>query len=154
ALVDSLKSAVRQLRWEPGESEWCGYYANHSYAPRALEHKEHLVAEYLARVDPETVWDLGANTGHFSRLASSQGITTIAFDSDAGCVERAYRACASESEANLLPLVVDITNPSPAIGWSNRERMTLAERGPADVVLALGLIHHLAIAGNLPFQAL
>ena len=101
-------------------------------------------------VTPRLVWDLGANTGLFSRLSSQRGWLTIAFDVDEGAVENNYLACLAHSERNLLPLLLDITNPSPAIGWENRERASLIARGPADVVLALALVHHLAIGHNLP----
>jgi len=57
-----------------------------------------------------------------------------------------------EGEANILPLWLDLTNPSPAIGWEHSERASLLERGPADVVMALALVHHLAISNNLPLS--
>jgi hypothetical protein len=101
-------------------------------------------------VDPRSLWDLGANVGRFSRLGSSRGIPTIAFDLDPDCVETNYRRVRDERERNLLPLLLDLTNPSPAIGWANEERMTLAQHGPADLCLALALIHHLAIGNNVP----
>ena len=75
---------------------------------------------------------------------------TIAFDMDPACVEKNYLTCRQEKTTDLLPLVLDLTNPSPGLGWENKERMGLAERGPADLILALALLHHLAIANNLP----
>jgi hypothetical protein len=75
-------------------------------------------------------------------------------DVDPACVETNYRRASAEDEALLLPLVVDLASPSPAIGWANRERMSLVDRGPADAVLALALIHHLAIGNNVPFRDL
>jgi ribosomal protein L11 methylase PrmA len=106
----------------------------------------------VERIQPQTVWDLGANTGLYSRIASSRGIETIAFDLDPGSVERNYRTVREQKESHLLPLLMDLTNPSPAIGWANAERMSLAQRGPADLALALALVHHLAIGNNLPFD--
>jgi ribosomal protein L11 methylase PrmA len=97
------------------------------------------------------VWDLGANTGQFSRIATSQGALAIAFDVDMGAVEVNYRQLSAES-VELLPLVVDLTNPSPSLGWHSSEWDSLTARGPADCVLALALIHHLAISNNLPFD--
>jgi ribosomal protein L11 methylase PrmA len=97
------------------------------------------------------VWDLGANTGQFSRIATSQGALAIACDVDMGAVEVNYRQLSAES-VELLPLVVDLTNPSPSLGWHSSERDSLIARGPADCVLALALIHHLAISNNLPFD--
>jgi ribosomal protein L11 methylase PrmA len=149
-LIDSLESAVRGLRWQPRGTGWVGYYEDNTYTAEALAEKRRVVADWLGRADPRTVWDLGANTGLFSRLASDHGISTVAVDGDPACVEKMYSEAAERGDTHLLPLLVDLANPSPALGWGNRERMTLAERGPADAVLALGLVHHLAIAGNVP----
>ena len=112
-----------------------------------------MVAEFVDQLHPRSVWDLGANTGVFSRIAGEKGIPTISFDNDPAAVEKNYLTC-RESEKNILPLVVDLTNPSPAIGWQNQERLSLAERGPADTVLALALVHHLAISNNVPLGRL
>ena len=106
----------------------------------------------ITKFDWPSVWDLGANKGLFSRLASQIGVTTIAFDSDPSVVEACYLAAQQEGGASLLPLVIDLATPSPPIGWANQEGMGLAQRGPADMVLALALIHHLAIANNEPLK--
>jgi hypothetical protein len=97
---------------------------------------------------------VGANNGEFTRLASDQGIPSIAFDIDLAAVEKNYRRVKSSKESNILPLVQDLTNPSPAIGWHSRERDGFMERGPADMVFALALIHHLAISNNVPLSLL
>jgi len=96
------------------------------------------------------VWDLGANDGTFSRLASDAGIDTIAFDVDPAAVEHNYRQVKQRGERSLLPLLMDLANPTASLGWANAERMSLLERGPADVAFALALVHHLAIAHNVP----
>lgn len=152
--IDSLESAIRGLSWSPEGTAWSEYYTDTNYTSSGLEHKKALVREYLDFFHPKSIWDLGANTGLFSRIASQMGIQTIAFDIDPGAVELNYRECRKESETNLLPLLLDLTNPSPGIGWENRERQAFAERGPADAVMALALIHHLAIANNVPLQRL
>lgn len=153
-LVDSLRSTVERLNWEPSSTEWHNYYAISTYSDVALEHKKQLVANMLDAIapPPKGVWDLGANVGTFSRIASDRGIPTVSFDMDPGAVERNYLESLASKEANILPLVLDLTNPSPGIGWANRERMSLLERGPVDVALALALIHHLVISNNLPFE--
>jgi ribosomal protein L11 methylase PrmA len=154
-LIDSLETSVRGLKWEITETEWGDYYeVTHNYTADALEHKQQLVDGFLTRVKPQIVWDLGANVGLFSRLASKRGIRTLAFDIDPTAVELNYRTCKSEGNETLLPLLLDLTNPSPALGWHNRERLALHERGPADVVLALALIHHLTISNNVPLDML
>jgi len=149
-LIDSLRSAVAGLRWEPRTSAWLDYADDNSYSAEATTHKRAVVHQYVEQVRPETVWDLGANTGIYSRVAAETGAETVAFDSDATAVEANYRACIAEDERRVLPLVLDLTNPSAALGWANRERDSLAQRGPAGLCLALALVHHLAIASNVP----
>lgn len=151
-LIETLESVVNKLRWKPHRSDWTGYYDDTAYAPESLTHKHELVSEYLNILQPRTLWDLGANTGLFSRLAGAKGIPTVSMDADASCVEVSYLKVKRNRELNILPLVVDLTNPSPSIGWANQERMSLMQRGPADTVLALALIHHLAIGNNVPFN--
>ncbi len=153
-LIDNLESTVMKLKWQPEGTEWADYYEDTNYSPEALVQKKQLVAEFLAQVDPVTVWDLGANTGLFSRIASDKGIPTISFDIDPTAVEKNYLDCIVKGETNILPLLLDLTNPSPNIGWENQERVSLLERGPTDTVLALALVHHLAISNNLPLGKL
>ena len=149
-LVDNLKSSVGKLKWRLEGTAWAEYYEDASYSEQALEQKKRIVAEFLRETSPETVWDLGANIGLFSRIASRRGMRTISFDIDPAAVERNYLECVEKGETNTLPLILDLTNPSPNVGWENQERMSILERGPADTVLALALVHHLAIGNNLP----
>jgi hypothetical protein len=149
-LIDSLACALKKLRWRPQGTEWARYYETTHYSSESIQQKKHLVAQFIAESKPQVVWDLGANTGLFSRIASDQGIQTIAFDIDPAAVEISYRECTQKGESHLLPLLLDLRNPSAGLGWGHEERMSLVERGPADTVLALALIHHLAIANNLP----
>ncbi|MDA8219172.1 MAG: hypothetical protein M0Z94_16325 [Dehalococcoidales bacterium] len=153
ALIDNLESAVRGLKWQPKGTQWADYYASTNYTEEATLHKRQLVAEFLDRLTPapRSAWDLGANTGLFSRVAAEKGIFTVSLDVDPACVERNYLDCKKRAETHILPLLIDLTNPSSSLGWASRERMSLVERGPADVALALALVHHLAIANNLPF---
>jgi ribosomal protein L11 methylase PrmA len=150
-ILSSLESVVRKLKWQPRGTEWADYYQDTNYSPQAFEHKKAIVASFLDRARPATVWDLGANVGVFSRLAGDRGIPTVSFDVDPAAVEKNYLDCVAKGDTSILPLVIELTNPSPGIGWENKERMSLAERGPADAVLALALVHHLAISNNLPF---
>jgi hypothetical protein len=149
-LVDNLASAVRKLEWKPAGTEWGSYYAAHNYTQAGLHHKQQVVDRFLDLASPHSVWDLGANTGLFSQQASRRGILTIAFDIDPAAVELNYRNARENGQGAMLPLLNDLTNPSPALGWSNRERMSLLERAPADAVMALALVHHLAIGNNVP----
>jgi hypothetical protein len=150
ALVDSLERTVRALDWSPGGTVWGDYYEATNYTDAAFAHKHEIVSAAIDRIAPAAVWDLGANDGTFSRLASARGIPTVAFDVDPAAVEKNYRRVREKQERHLLPLLVDLMNPSAASGWANRERETIAERGPADLALALALVHHLAIAHNVP----
>lgn len=150
ALIDNLRAAVERLRWEPRGTEWGGYYGATNYPAGALESKKALVSEFLEIARPRTVWDLGANTGLFSRVAGGKGMETVAMDGDPAAVETNYRQCRRGKETRIHPLLVDLTNPSPSMGWAGEERMSLAARGPADAVMALALVHHLAIANNTP----
>jgi len=151
-ILDSLESTVGKLSWTPAGTTWAEYYANTNYTDKAMEGKTKLVAGMMEQIapKPQLVWDLGANTGVFSRLASSRGATTVAWDMDPAAVEKDYRECREKAEPLLLPLVGDLTNPSPDLGWALKERRSLTSRGPADLVLALALVHHLAIGNNVP----
>jgi hypothetical protein len=151
-LLDSLEVAVRSLQWEPKGTEWADYYSDTNYSTTALEEKKSLISGFLDEICPKSLWDLGANTGFFSRIASDLRIQTVACDVDDAAVEKNYRDCRGRGEDCLLPLVMDLTNPSPGIGWNNDERMSLFERGPADAVMALALVHHLAIGNNVPLS--
>ncbi len=154
-LVAGLERAVRKLHWEPGLSAWRDYYEESDhYSSAATDEKTQLVAEFVAQTSPRVVWDLGANIGTFGRVAATNGAFVACFDIDPACVELNYRRSVEAGETRLLPLVCDLTNPSPALGWSHAERMSMAERGPADLVLALALVHHLAIGNNVPFDRL
>jgi len=153
-ILESLKSVIGRLRWEPQGTEWSDYYEHTNYSPEAHNHKRQLVAQFVKAAGPQVVWDLGANIGIYSRVAAEKGIRTISFDVDPAAVEKNYLECRKQGETGILPLVLDLTNPSSGIGWANEERLSLAARGPADLVLALALIHHLAIGNNVPFKML
>jgi hypothetical protein len=150
-LIESLEATTRKLTWKPEGTRWGNYYAIANYSDAAFEHKKELVAAWSARVQPNLVWDLGANVGTFSRAT---GAYTISCDIDPAAVEQNYLRVKAEKEQNVLPLLLDLTNPSAAIGWANRERDSFLERGPADLSLALALIHHLAISNNVPLPQL
>jgi hypothetical protein len=149
-LIESLEGAVKKLTWKPAGTEWGNYYDITNYTDAAFAHKKEVISGWLEKTNPSTVWDLGANNGEFSRLASARGIPTVAWDIDPSAVEQNYQRSKSDKEQNLLPLVLDLTNPSPALGWANEERDSLLQRGPADMAFALALIHHLAISNNVP----
>lgn len=149
-LMASLISTTKSLKWQPLDTEWGEYYTFTNYSDDAFEHKKQLVDEFTQQIKPVTIWDLGANTGVFSRVGAQTADHTVAFDIDPVAVETNYRETRKQAEENILPLVMDLTNLSPAIGWAHKERAALMERGPVDLVLALALIHHIAISNNVP----
>ena len=150
-LLDTLYSGIKKLTLDKAETEWGDYYSKTNYSEKSFEQKKELISEMISEINPLNVWDLGANTGVFSRLASSKNIDTVSFDIDAIAVEKNYQKILRDSETHLLPLQIDLTNPSSNMGWHNSERLSFFKRGPGDLVLALALIHHLAISNNLPF---
>lgn len=151
-LLDGLCNAISKLVPAKKLTEWGEYYTFTNYTDVAFNTKESLVKKLIEEIQPKVVWDLGANDGRFSRLASQKGITTLAFDIDPIAVEKNYQYAKKNNEKNVLPLLLDLTNPSSGIGWANQERFSLAERGNADLCMALALIHHLAIGNNVPFE--
>lgn len=153
-LIESLESTIKKLRWTPAGTEWGAYYEATNYSDSAFEHKKQLVREWTAEKKPNLVWDLGGNTGVFSREAATLGAFTVSFDIDPAAVEQNYQVVKKNKEQNLLPLVLDLTNPSPSIGWDHAERDSFGQRGPADMALALAVIHHLAISNNVPLAQL
>lgn len=149
ALLDSLRRAVEGLHLELG-SHWLSYTRQTSYTETAAASKREIVERMLAAAGGTVVWDLGANVGTYSDLAAGPGRQVIAFDQDPAVVELHWRSLSPERRASVLPLVNDLTNPSPALGWGHAERRSMLERGPADVAMALALVHHLAIGNNVP----
>ena len=146
-IIRHLRLSIGGLKGKVLKDSWADY-GSCPYTEEELKLKQGVVESYLSRIRPKSVWDLGANTGVFSILASSLGAYTIAIDSDPSAVEVLYE----KKVRGTLPLVIDLGNPSPGIGWDNTERASLTERGPTDMVLALALVHHLAIEDNLPLS--
>lgn len=151
-IVDSLERSILKLRWRQKKSEWINYYFSTNYTPASFSAKKKLIKKIIRQTNPKLVWDLGANTGEFSCLASQQNILTVAFDSDPLVIERNYLQIKEQKDQWLLPLILDLSNPSPSLGWANQERESLINRGPADLVMALALIHHLVISNNIPLK--
>lgn len=151
ALIDSLRRTVEGLRWEP-DTRWSDYASTTSYTPEAAQAKRAVVAAALDRARPEVTWDIGANTGDFSELAGARGRRVVAIDVDAGATELHYRRVSKAGSTTITPIIGDLRMPSPAIGWDLVERRSLFDRADADVVLALALVHHLAIGANVPLD--
>jgi len=156
-----LDSLLRQLertlaRLKPtarNASAWSSYMHTHTYAEPAFVAKEEFVRRWLEEFHPAHVLDAGANTGHFSELAARSGASVVSVDQDAACIgslwERAVR-----DRLDILPLVVDLSRPSPAIGWDNRESASFLDRarGHFDCVLLLAIFHHLLVTERVPLS--
>ena len=125
-------------------------WPEHYYEIKDINERENILKSYIEKTNPKCVWDLGGNTGEFSRAASDLGIPTVCFDIDPGAVQQNYDLVKKNKEKFMLPLRMDLTNPSPDLGWHNAERESMQARGPVDLVMALALIHHLAISNNVP----
>lgn len=149
-LVEGLKHMIDGLTWSATGTEWADYDETHGYASDEMAAKRRAVAEIVGDARPSTVWDLGANTGEFSRIAAATGAFVVAMDLDAAAVERNYRKTRTDSEVALHPLWMDLRNPSTDLGWAGTERDGLGTRAGADLILALALVHHLAIGANVP----
>jgi hypothetical protein len=150
-LLSTLKNTIEHIKWVPGGTEWGSYYEPGVHSSRYSDHKKELVSKFISLAKPDTLWDLGSNTGIYSRIASDSNVSVVAFDIDPSCVESSYRLVKSNKEQRILPLLLDLANPSPALGWANIERKSLSNRAPAGLIMGLALIHHLAISNNLPF---
>jgi len=151
-LIGNLESLTEKINWIPKGTEWADYYEFSNYSDIAIKHKEKMVGEIFDKFDPGVVLDLGSNDGHFSRLVSKKAKKVISLDADPACVEKNYFENIKNNETKILPLLIDLTNPSPSIGWQNEERPSFFERVKADTILALALIHHLAISQNIPLD--
>jgi hypothetical protein len=154
ALIDNLTTTVGRLPSRSRKDGWATYYDEISYTSEEFKQKARLVTEFLGRTAAKNVWDLGSNTGYFSRLACEAGAFTIAMDSDPACVERIYLEMKRQRETKLMPLLIDLFNPTPPAGWLNGERASIFDRGSPELVMALALVHHLALTGNQPLENL
>ena len=152
-IADDLRATIRGLKWSGDSTSWARYYAGDSYDKAEFEAKRATVSAYLQIAEPACVLDLGANTGEFSRIASARGAFVISVDSDPGVVEANYLKVKKGQETQIQPLLIDLSNPSAAIGWANQEREDFASRCQADCTLALALLHHLVIGNNVPLPA-
>ncbi|RMD86362.1 MAG: SAM-dependent methyltransferase [Candidatus Dadabacteria bacterium] len=152
ALIDNLHGCINRLKPPRQKTPWREYYAHTSYSESSFLAKKEGVLKLAERIKPKMVWDIGGNTGEFSTLFSERKIYTVCFDGDIGCVEECYIGAKKRRDKSLLPLFLDITNPTPAVGWQNEERESILSRGPADLVLFLAVIHHIALGHNVPLS--
>ena len=150
AAVRKMLKLVRGLRSKRAESGWKAYRETCSYSDADREVKERFLRDALSGRDTKLAWDLGANDGYYSRIVAEHAGCVIAVDSDDVTVNALYRSLRADAVDNVVPLVMDLVDPSPARGWRGRERTAFADRSAPDLVLALALVHHLALGSNVP----
>jgi ribosomal protein L11 methylase PrmA len=137
---------------DTGRTTWRDYAKQHSYTDEEVRRKEAFVHAFAAANNPNVILDIGCNTGNYSKIALDSGVNTaIGFDFDQGAVELAFSRAQAEN-LNFLPLILDASNPSPSQGWAETERPGLKGRANADGLLALAIVHHLAIGKNVPLD--
>jgi hypothetical protein len=150
-LARSLEHTIAALRPDRRPTEWGDYASCSNYSSCARDAKLAGVRQMVEQVKPRVIWDIGGNDGTYSRALSGLAQRIVCMDADPMAVNRNYVACRRERIANVIPLIVEFTNPSPDLGFANRERSSLEQRGKPDMAMVLALIHHLAITHNLPF---
>src|SRR6185437_10082187 len=148
--VRGMRRLIARLRPGGRMGHWANYACTHSYDDADYRLKQSFVAEVAGERRWKTAWDLGCNTGDFSRLVAAHADLVLAMDADEAAVERVYLRARDEKAENLLALVINLADPSPALGWRGRERLSLEERSPPDLVLALALVHHTTFSANIP----
>ncbi len=154
-LTESLRATVGALHLPKRRTEWneCDHDPAH-YPAEAGETRRRWVADRIRAHRPALTFDLGADTGEYSRLAASQGGFCVSMETDAVCANESYLRAKREGHSRILPLLMDLREPSPSLGFDLSERMSLFERPRADLVLALALVHHLRITGQIPLSRL
>ncbi|MBI1342287.1 MAG: SAM-dependent methyltransferase [Terrimonas sp.] len=152
-LVQHLATTIQSLE-QKGSTNWSNYYTETILGEHYLQEKSKIVNNFLHQSKKGQLLDIGANDGHFSLLAAKMGFQVIAVDSDPVCINHLYQKAKRDHCDNLLPLCLDITNPTPASGFQNRERRSFLQRVQPDLVMALALLHHLCIVKNLSFTQL
>ena len=152
ALLDSLQRLVDKLSYGPSSSAWAQYSETHSYDAGEFERKKAFIETHASEQRPGLTWDLGANTGEFSRIAAQHSGLVVAVDSDQDAVEMLCREVRGGSVRNIIPLVMDMSNLSPDQGWAGRERAAFDRRRSPDMVLCLALVHHMRVSANIPLS--
>jgi hypothetical protein len=152
ANVRKMRKLVERLEWSPPEGVWTAYGERNSYTDDDARRKDDFVREVALSRRWNLVWDIGANNGRYSRIAAEGARTVVAVDADQGPVELLYRDLRDEGEEKILTLTMNLADPSPGLGWRGLERRSMPDRGKPDLVLALALVHHIAMSANVPVK--
>lgn len=149
-----LRGVVAGLAWDPPSSPWSEYGRGEHYSAADLSAKEEFVRTAAAARPRRMAWDLGANRGDYARLLADHAAAVLAVDGDASAHEGLYRSLKAGGQGRILPLYMDLADPSPDQGWGGSERLSLGRRAAPDFVLALAVLHHLRLSAGVPTSEL
>ncbi len=152
AYLQHLKNVVMKIKAPQYETEWADYYNITNYEADTFHEKERLIDSIISQKHHSCIWDLGANNGHFSRIMAQYADIVMSMDIDHAAVDFNVMENEKQNKNNIYPIVMDLINPSPALGFGNKERGTIDKRSKPDMIVALALIHHLSITYNVPFS--
>ena len=145
-IIDSLRSTIKNLKLEQ-KTEWADYYDDTNYTTEAEKNKLEIVKKFIDKTDTEIIVDFGSNDGKYSKIAAEKSLV-ISIDIDPIAVNNNYK----NQNNNVIPIIGDLSNPSPSIGWNNLERPSLLKRIGKNTCMALALIHHLRITFGIPLS--
>jgi hypothetical protein len=151
-LIKGLTDFIGTLNLKKTKSAWDDYYKEAITRSQYLESKKIIFENFAKEICFNTVLDLGANDGLFSLLLKEKAKLIVATDEDSNCIDKLYNHIKKEKIKNIVPVLNDFVVPSPAIGWGNAERTSINDRFKGDLILALALVHHLAIGANIPLS--
>lgn len=150
ANIRRLRRVIATMQPRRRSSGWTTYASTCPHVEQDRAEKAAFVEQAVRGRRFTLAWDLGANDGFFARLIAPVAQQVVAMDHDEPVIDRLYRELRADGPANVLPLMIDLADPSPGLGWDGRERKPLHERGTPDLVLCLALMHHLVIGRTIP----
>jgi ribosomal protein L11 methylase PrmA len=150
ATMKKLTKLVNSISLGDKKSLWSEYSERGHYIESSLDEKQKFVRDAVASAPRKQVWDIGCNDGVFSRIASAHSDYVVAMDADPLVIDRLYNVLKAEKNEKILPLYVDLTDSGGGVGWRGQERPGIFNRGNPDIVMALAVIHHMAITFNVP----
>lgn len=151
-ILKSLLHTTKQFKLTH-KAVWSDYYNEAQQREDYLDQKKSCIEKWVQQNPVKTAVDVGANEGFFSKLLADNGIEVVSTDFDHYSINRLYNQIKTEVRQNIIPLVLDLSNPTPALGVNNTERASFIQRTQTDMVMALAVIHHLCIGKNIPFSS-
>jgi hypothetical protein len=153
-IIESLYNYIKKIEINES-SEWKEYYNVKNYSDDSFEFKKEILKKWISNTEGNKVVDFGGNDGTFSRIFQGKDLEFLVLDIDANAVDKNYKEVLYKKETSILPIVMDLLNPSPAIGFENKERFSFIDRltkYQPDISFVLALIHHITLTGNIPFE--